>query len=389
MMSGLKTMTQNNGIEVRGDKIRIHFSYKGERCRETLSLPANKANIKQATLIRAEILLKIQRDEFNYREYFPTSKNADKFSVHIPNNKKYKCEELLLKLQDNYAQTVANGHMSPSTYDGYSRYIRCILIPYFGRFYIHQVTPPVIKSWIETIGATAKTIQNALIILRAMFADALNDELIESDPLKKLGIDRLLRINAVKSDYVVKPFSADEKLAIINAALGQLRNLIQFGFWSGLRISELIALQWDVVDFTTGIITIKRAKVVGIVKEKTKTQAGKRELILLPKAREALLAQIEFTAKQEYIFHNPNTNEAWSSSKKFAEAWRRVLAISGVEYRNPYQMRHTYASTLLSNGENPLLVAQQMGHVDVSMIFSVYGKWIPNTENPTGFKNVY
>ena len=39
-------------------------------------------------------------------------------------------------------------------------------------------------------------------------------------------------------------------------------------------------------------------------------------------------------------------------------------------------MRHTYASTLLTAGANPWYVAQQLGHVDVEMVFKVYGKFI-------------
>lgn len=50
-------------------------------------------------------------------------------------------------------------------------------------------------------------------------------------------------------------------------------------------------------------------------------------------------------------------------------------------------MRHTYASTLLSNGENAWWVATQMGHVDVEMIFKRYGRWIPKAED-NGYKFV-
>ena len=48
-----------------------------------------------------------------------------------------------------------------------------------------------------------------------------------------------------------------------------------------------------------------------------------------------------------------------------------------MRYRNPYQVRHTFASTLLTNGANPWYVAQQLGHVDVEMVFKIYGKFIP------------
>ncbi len=40
-------------------------------------------------------------------------------------------------------------------------------------------------------------------------------------------------------------------------------------------------------------------------------------------------------------------------------------------------MRHSYASGLLTKGTNPWYVAQQLGHVDVQMVFRIYGKFIP------------
>jgi integrase len=51
----------------------------------------------------------------------------------------------------------------------------------------------------------------------------------------------------------------------------------------------------------------------------------------------------------------------------------------GARYRNPYQTRHTFASSLLMLGVNPLYVAKQMGHVDTTMVNRIYGKWITGT----------
>ncbi len=52
------------------------------------------------------------------------------------------------------------------------------------------------------------------------------------------------------------------------------------------------------------------------------------------------------------IFHNPFTQVPWNSSDQIRDPWRTVLKRAGVRYRNPYQMRHTYASMILSAGEN-------------------------------------
>ena len=54
--------------------------------------------------------------------------------------------------------------------------------------------------------------------------------------------------------------------------------------------------------------------------------------------------------------------------------------------RVPYQTRHTFASTLLSAGENPVWVASMMGHKDWAMIIKVYGRWIPSVAPDAGNK---
>ncbi len=45
--------------------------------------------------------------------------------------------------------------------------------------------------------------------------------------------------------------------------------------------------------------------------------------------------------------------------------------------RDPYQVRHTFATALLKAGTNPWHVARQLGHVDVQMVFKIYGEFIP------------
>lgn len=373
----------NNGIEPRGDTIRIHFSYKGIRCRETLKLEPIKSNLKLAAMKLAEVNLRIREGKFVYADHFPNSKLAKKFGS-ISSKHKYKCKELLERLLSEYEHLAAKDEMSISTFVIYRRVINYKLIPVFGDYYIYELTPSLIREWITLIGRTAKTIKNCLTPLRAMLDEALNEGLIQVHPLNKLALPKILRTYGEKSEYQVKPFLSFERDEIIAKAEGQFKNLIQFGFWSGLRTSELIALKWQDIDIINGVANICRAKVFNTEKT-TKTKAGVRKLILLPKALEALLNQAAYTKndKRGFIFHNPSTNAPWGNSNKIGLAWNRVLKQCNVEYRNSYQMRHTYASMLLSNGENPLFVAKQMGHVNTEMIFKVYGKWLPTKDDST------
>jgi len=170
----------------------------------------------------------------------------------------------------------------------------------------------------------------------------------------------------------------DDISKILQELKGQEKNLIQCAFWTGLRTSELIALRWQDVDFDKNCIHVRIAKVRGQLKD-TKTKSGKRDVILQPQAREALLSQTIFTGKQNNtVFYDSRTNQPWKSDQAIRKiVWIPTLKRANVKYRNPYQTRHTFASKLLSRGENPMFVAQQMGHKDWSMIIKVYGRWIP------------
>ncbi|HEX7641964.1 MAG TPA: site-specific integrase [Burkholderiaceae bacterium] len=356
--------------------IQIEFAYKGVRCRESLRLEPTAANIKYAEGLRVEIARKITDGVFVYTEYFPESPKAVQFG-HAP--AKRTMGELLRSHLTGYEHAVANGQMSPSTLYGYRKVINGHLLPKFDKVLLRDLSPSMLREWIGGLGITAKSARNVITPLRSVLDDALNDEMIPYNPLDKIALKKLLTRTSIKSTYEVDPFDAAEKDAILAAASGQARNLFQFAFWSGLRTSELIALEWGDIDWIHGTVRVQRAVVVKTEKG-TKTEAGTRDVLLLPLAREALLAQKEFTFLEgKRIFHNPKHGKPWETDGQIRKScWQRILKKAGVRYRNPYQTRHTYASTLLSANENPWWVAKQMGHVDVEMVFRHYGRWIPS-----------
>jgi len=132
---------------------------------------------------------------------------------------------------------------------------------------------------------------------------------------------------------------------------------------------------------------VQRARVRGETKT-TKTAAGVRDVKLLPPALEALKAQrthAELLGGE--IFNDARTSAPWSGDQALRLGpWRRALRAAEVRYRYPYQMRHTYASMMLSAGENPAWIARQMGHADWGMIRRTYARWMPDVEPNAGEK---
>ena len=84
----------------------------------------------------------------------------------------------------------------------------------------------------------------------------------DNNPLDKIVISKLLSKETSKSSFKVDPFDRGEVKAILEATHHeQIKNLFQFAFFTGLRTSELIALEWEDVDLGHGLLYVVRAVV--------------------------------------------------------------------------------------------------------------------------------
>lgn len=362
--------------------IEIAFTYRGVRCRERLKLKPTPANLKAASRHREAILDAIAHGTFDYSVTFPDSPRAILFSLQP--GRAITIKEYL----DGWLKQISD-QLKTSTWNDYRKTINNHLIPAFGHIHLSELKRTHIKEWASDLEVSNKRIANLLSPLRVALQEAVDDELIESNPLYGWTYKRRL---PPKSTDDIDPFTPDEQIAIMDKLVGQGRNLIQFAFWTGLRTSELVALEWGDIDWPRGMVRISRAHTQAAHEaETTKTRAGVRDVKLLPLALDALKMQKQHSMlhPSERVFLNPRTDEPWTGDQPIRRTlWTHALKRAGVRYRRPYQTRHTYASMMLSAGESPLWVAQQMGHSDWTMIARVYGRWIPDADPNAGDKAV-
>ncbi len=362
--------------------IEIAFTYRGVRCRERIKHKPTPANLKAASRHREAVLDAIAHGTFDYSVTFPDSPRAILFSL-IPGR------AITIKdyLDGWLKQTSAR--LKTSTWKDYRKTVNNHLIPAFGHIRLSELKRTHIKEWASGREASNKRIANLLSPLRVALQEAVDDELIESNPLYGWSYKRR---ESPKSSDDIDPFTPKEQNAILDKLAGQGRNLIQFAFWTGLRTSELVALEWGDIDWPRGMVRISRAHTQAAGKaETTKTRAGVRDIKLLPLALEALQMQKKHSTlhPSEHVFLNPRTGDPWTGDQPIRRSlWTHALKRAGIRYRRPYQTRHTYASMMLSAGESPLWVAQQMGHSDWTMIARVYGRWIPAADPNAGDKAV-
>jgi len=358
--------------------IEIDFYYRGVRCREIIKLKPNPKNLSYAAKRKAKIEVEIAHGTFDYAKEFPNSRRAKLFAKK--SGDVITVGEYLTQWLDSIKESV-----KASTFHDYTKIVNNRLIPAFGDKTLAELEIRHVKDWLKTCNGTLKTLNNLISPLRTVLKDAVYDGHIDKNILYGWRINP--RDAKKKSSHQVDPFTPEEQQRILNVLEGQSRNLVQFAFWTGLRTSELVALNWDDVDFEAGYVHVNKALTQAAdAPEAPKTAAGDRKVKLLEPALQALKAQQCYTRlKNREVFQNPRTNERWKGDQAIRRTlWIPALKKAGVKYRNPYQTRHTYASMMLSAGENIMWVSQQMGHKDSIITAKTYARFLERDDDDAG-----
>lgn len=361
--------------------IEITFTYKGKRCRESLPLKPTPSNLTKAENFRAAILESIMRGTFDYSITFPNSKKAAEFvtfSGQIKTVEEYFTEWLNTK----------RPHTSSSTHYGYRKIVNGVIIPSFGNIRLIDLSTRDVKLRFSKMEVSNKRFSNILSVIRSAIEDARQDEIVDKNPFLNWSYRRK---GKVKTKEKIDPFTSEEQKRLLAACDGAEKNQLMVFLWTGLRTSELIALTWKDVDFKRRQLRVTKATTTAAKGEAEvpKSNAGYRTVQLLQPAYDALIDQKRMTRmKGLSVFVSPHTGEPWKGDSYIRYEWQKLIKRAGVKYRNPYQTRHTYASMMLSAGEHPMWVADQMGHADWTMIAKVYGKWMPDANIAAGEKAV-
>tara|TARA_R110002060_G_scaffold69038_2_gene77752 strand:+ start:200 stop:775 length:576 start_codon:yes stop_codon:yes gene_type:complete len=177
--------------------------------------------------------------------------------------------------------------------------------------------------------------------------------------------------------------------------------------WSGLRHGELKALAWEDINLEQRTLTVRYNLTRKGKLKPPKTVSGYRTIELLPTALDVLIQMkketAHFPAIEDKIHYKHNKYELVKRRRVFLsreskpykrpelttapKQWERWLREADIPYRAAYQLRHTFASQLLTAGCEMSWLAGQMGHKDWNMISKIYGRWIPE-DNPDYIQNM-
>ncbi|WP_105212976.1 site-specific integrase [Pseudoalteromonas sp. T1lg22] len=369
-----KSLKLQRGVTVRKNRygvptsIQICFKYKGHTCREKVNYPLTQQGVNSAIYLLGKIKTEIQQGTFYYADHFPNSNRLTTFG-HAKRGAVI--ADYLNKVIKNSQQR----ELAKSTITGYEKAHSALkalwTVP------VGELTLMIIINFLKAQNWSSKTSRNRISVLSKALDLAVIDELITSNPLKKLKLSEHVRVNNKVSSRGkhedVNPFSPAEIEKILGAASGTDRAIIALCNDTGLRSSEWVALKKEDVCFVSKTISIYEAIVEGVTKD-PKSKSGKRTIPVSDTVMSYLEEEMN-SQDSEYVFLNKKGNHFNQDSFR-KHRWSKVIGEAGVKYRYPYQLRHTFASRLISEGENVWKVSKLLGHKSPETVFKHYAQYI-------------
>ena len=155
-------------------------------------------------------------------------------------------------------------------------------------------------------------------------------------------------------------------------------------FMTGMRIGEASALQWEDIDFETGLLSITKTLYYKSMNEykfvDPKTQASNRTIVI---DEDTIRELKEWKEIQEKVLPDCGFVLSYSgiptSKHTLPRALEKLAGLAGVHRIKIHALRHSHASLLISMGENPLIIKDRLGHEKIQTTLGTYGHLYPNS----------
>lgn len=293
--------------------------------------------------------------------------------------------------------------LAPSTYKRYCRMLETRILPYFGHFYINKIKPTDIMQFYDLLSKdtqlvrkkdnngkktikplSGKTILEHHRLLRAMLHKAVYWQLIVSNPAE--------RVQPPKAMKPKRRYYDDEQCKILLENLTELgeeqikyKVAIILTIFTGVRLGELMGIEWQDINFKTGIVSINRSSQYladkGIFTKTLKTESSYRE-VAIPDFVVSLLEEYKLWYDKQKSFYG----ELWTNSNRlFVQAdgkpmypstiskwFVKYVAQIGLPVINFHGLRHTNATLLISQNIDVAVVAARLGHAQITTTFNFY-----------------
>ena len=293
--------------------------------------------------------------------------------------------------------------LAPSTYRRYLGMLESRILPYLGHFKLDKIKPTDIMKFYDMLDKdtqirrvkynngyrtlkplSQKTILEHHRLIRAMLHRAVYWQLLFSNPCE--------RVQPPKSKKPKRRYYDDEQCKVLLSNLNELsvddikyKTAITLTLFTGVRLGELMGLEWSDIDFANGIVSINKSSQYlsdkGVFTKTLKTESSIRE-VAIPDFVVSLLEEYRLWYEMQKSIYG----ELWTNSDRlFVQSDGKPMHPStiskwfvkfvkeiGLPVINFHGLRHTNATLLISQNIDVAVVAARLGHAQISTTFNFY-----------------
>ena len=306
--------------------------------------------------------------------------------------------------------------LAPSTYNRYLGMLNSRIIPYFSHFHVDKIKPTDIMQFYDLLSRdtqiirkkdnngkktgkplSSKTIVEHHRLLHAMLQRAVYWQMIVSNPAE--------RVQPPKTKKPKRKYYDDEQSKALVSNLMELTEdqfkykvAIILTVFTGVRLGELMGLEWSDINFRDGIVSINRSSQYlaekGVFTKTPKTESSIRD-VAIPEFIVTLLEQYKYWYDEQKSLYG----ELWyDSNRLFVQAdgkpmhpstiskwFERFVAQIGLPVINFHGLRHTNATLLIAQNIDVSVVAARLGHAQITTTYNFYVHPIISHNKTAGF----
>ena len=264
-------------------------------------------------------------------------------------------------------------YLRETTWEVYKIHVRCHFNE-LDELKISKITTNTIEKWItkrQTGGMNISTMRKIIVSLNQIMAYAVRHKLIDSNPVR--DAERPRKTIEDKTGGKIAVLAPEQIRAFLEVSPDQkYRTLFLTAIMTGARQGEILGLKWSDVDFETKQIHIRRTFNHGRFfspKTKESVRAIDCPPTLIQDLRLWKLASPP--ADANLIFAN-ETGGPMNCSNMVQRYFQKGLRDAKIPRIRFHDLRHTYASLLLQQGENIKYIQSQLGHSSPTVTLNVY-----------------